>query len=147
MIRKALLFSFFLYNLIYASPKKFEDINKDHWAYKSINNLLEKDIIREDSYEFNGNRAITKYEFVYSLSKILEQINIEKLNQKELRTFEILMNQFSDELNNIYFDTSTYEERLQKIDDKVEILKEKVDRNEKIIKELLKKVDRLEKRR
>ncbi len=147
MFKKALLFYFFLSNLIYASSKKFEDIDKDHWAYKSINRLLEKDIIREDSYKFNGHKPITKYEFVYSLSKLLEQIKIDKLNQKELRTFEILMNQFSDELNNISFDTSTYEERLKNMNDKVEILNEKVEKNERIIEELLKRIDRLEKRR
>ncbi len=147
MIKKIVLIYLFSFSLIQASTKKFEDIGKDHWAYKSINNLLRKGVIKENSYRFNGEEPITKYEFVYSLSKILDQINVEKLNQRELKTFEILMNQFSNELNNIAFDTSTYDKRLQRANDSVEILKEKVEKNEKIIEELVKKIDRLEKRR
>lgn len=147
MLKKTLLFYFFLFNIMYASTAKFEDIGKDHWAYKSINNLLERNIIKEDSYKFDGKKTITKYEFVYSLSKILEQINIEKLNQNDLRTFEILMNQFSDELNNIAFDTKSYNERLQNTNDSLEILKDKVEKNEKVIEDLLKKIEILEKRR
>lgn len=147
MLKKIILFCFFSFSLVATSTEKFKDIKKDSWAYKPINTLLEKHIIRENSYEFNGEQAVTKYEFIYSLSKMLEQINVEKLNQRELKTFEILMNQFSDELNSISFDTTTYNKKLEEANDKIEVLKGKLEENNRMIEQLEKRIDELERRR
>ena len=41
----------------------YEDLNKEHWAYSSVENLVKKGIIKENSYKFNGEDPVSRYEF------------------------------------------------------------------------------------
>lgn len=123
---------------------KFEDLNKEHWAYKSINSLVEKGIIKENRYKFNGNEPVTRYEFVEGLARSVDYMDLKKANKEDLNILEALMLEFSQELNRIGFDASTFNGRLDNMNETIELLRERVNENEKLIDELQKRIEALE---
>lgn len=123
---------------------KFEDLNKEHWAYKSINSLVERGILKENKYKFNGNEALTRYDFAENLARSIDYIDLKKANKEDLNILEALMLEFSQELNKIGFDASTFNGRLDNINETIELLRERVNENEKTIDELKKRIETLE---
>lgn len=61
--------------------KMFEDVPKNHWAYDTIKELVDKGII--DGYEgkastqFKGDKTLTRYEFAQALLKAIQKIEAE----------------------------------------------------------------------
>lgn len=123
---------------------KFEDLNKEHWAYKSINSLVEKGIIKENRYKFNGNEPVTRYEFAEGLARSVDYMDLKKANKEDLNILEALMLEFSQELNRIGFDASTFNGRLDNMNETIELLRERVNESEKLIDELQKRIEALE---
>ena len=132
-----------LSSLIFADTN-FEDLDKEHWAYKSINSLVEKGIIKENKYKFNGNEALTRYDFAENLARSIDYIDLKKANKEDLNILEALMLEFSQELNKIGFDASTFNGRLDSMNETIELLRERVNENEKTIDELRKRIETLE---
>ena len=122
----------------------YEDLNKEHWAYSSIENLVKKGIIKENSYKFNGEDSVSRYEFAYDLSKVLDKVDLEKANKEDLNILEALILEFSKELNKIGFDTETYNSKIDNINETVELLKKRVNENEIVIDQLKKRIEKLE---
>lgn len=127
------------------SDLKYEDVDKNHWAYKSIEKLVNMGIIKEDSFNFEGNKPITRYEFAVELSNVIDTIDIEKANKKELEILETLVVDFSDELNKIGFDAKTFEERVENIEKEIKRLNNVIEENKKIIEKLEERIKVLEK--
>ena len=138
-----LLGIFISFNLCY-SQLNYEDVSKEHWAYSSIENLVNRGIIKENTYKFNGNKPLARYDFAYSLSQALNTIDLEKANKEDLDILQALILEFSKELNKIGFDTKTYNAKIENINETVELLRKRIDENEKIIDQLLKRVEKLE---
>ncbi|MGL6064481.1 MAG: S-layer homology domain-containing protein [Fusobacteriaceae bacterium] len=129
--------------LMYAA-NKYEDIPKEHWAYSSVNNLLAKGILKQDSYNFRGEEQISRYDFVYYLSKTLNKLDLEKTNKKDLLVLESLVSEFSKELTKMGFDTETFSSKIKNIDETIQFLKAIVEENQITIANLKKRVDILE---
>ena len=123
---------------------KFEDLNKEHWAYKSINSLVEKGIIKENRYKFNANEPVTRYEFAEGLARSVDYMDLKKANKEDLNILEALMLEFPQELNRIGFDASTLNGRLDNMNETIELLRERVNESEKLIDELQKRIEALE---
>lgn len=123
---------------------KFEDLNKEHWAYNSINSLVEKGIIPENRYMFKGDEPVSRYEFANDLAKAVDYIDLKKANKEDLNILEALMLEFSQELNKIGFDASTFNGRLDSMNESVELLRERINENEKTIEDLKKRLEALE---
>lgn len=123
---------------------KFEDLNSDHWAYPQIKSLVEKGIIQENRFRFEGNEKVSRYEFAQELAKSLDYIDLKKANKEDLNILESLMFEFSQELNKIGFDSSTLINRIDTLNETVDLLRERVADNEKMIEELKKRVEALE---
>ena len=70
-------------SIIFAETK-FEDLNKEHWAYKSINSLVERGILKENKYKFKGNEALTRYDFAENLARSIDYIDLKKANKEDL---------------------------------------------------------------
>lgn len=141
---KVVLIGIFVsFNLCY-SQLNYEDISKEHWAYSSIENLVNRGIIKENTYKFNGNEPLSRYDFAYNLSQTLNTIDLEKANKGDLDILQALILEFSKELNKIGFDTKTYNAKIENINETVELLRKRIDENEKIIDQLLKRVEKLE---
>ena len=135
--------TFFTFNICYGQLN-YEDLNKEHWAYSSIENLVNKGVIKENSYKFNGEEPVTRYEFAYDLSQTLNKLDLEKANKEDLDILQALILEFSKELNKIGFDTKTYNAKIENINETVELLRKRVNENEIIIDKLIKRVEKLE---
>ncbi|MDJ0736556.1 MAG: iron uptake porin [Nostocaceae cyanobacterium] len=89
---------------------QLEDVTPDHWAYEALRNLIENYRCINSSVDktFNGNRAMTRYEFADMLNSCLLKIrrSIEGLNnkfstQEDLAIFQRLQTEFAEELATI----------------------------------------------
>lgn len=137
--------SFFLISMLSYAELKYEDIDKNHWAYRSVEQLVAEGIIKEDSFRFEGNKPLTRYQFAYDLSNALQKIDMEKANKKELDILETLVVDFSNELNKIGFDAKSFEERTENIENEIKRLNDIINRNNETIKKLEERIKVLEK--
>lgn len=137
--------SFFIISLASFGKLNYEDIDKNHWAYKSVEKLVNEGIIKEDSFKFDGNKPITRYQFAYDLANALDKVDIEKANKKELEVLEMLIVDFSDELNKIGFDAKTFDERIVSVEEEIKRLNEVINLNNIKIQKLEERIKVLEK--
>lgn len=144
-MKKLLTLIFVIASVVSYGELKYEDIDKNHWAYKSIEKLVAEGIIEEDSFRFEGNKPLTRYQFAYDLNNALNKIDLEKANKKELEILETLVVDFSNELNKIGFDSKTFDERVENIENEIKILRELVNKNSETIKALEERIKVLEK--
>lgn len=124
----------------------FKDVNKEHWSYRSIQNLISKGIWRENSDIFQGKKEVTRYEFAYYLSKTLNKLDTEKANSSDLVILENLVYEFAKELNKFGFDTDLYITKIDGMEETLEVLKGQVKENQRVIQELQERIDKLEKK-
>lgn len=134
----------FLLNIATYSTINYEDIPKDHWAYDSVNILVDRGIIQEDSYFFRGEGNIKRYDFAFYLSRVLNKLELEKANKRDLDTLESLVAEFSTELTKIGYDASTFNAKLENIEETIELLKSAIEENQKTIKNLEERIKKLE---
>lgn len=139
-----MLLYLFVFSLCFASQAKYEDLSKEHWAYSSINSLAEKRILNGNRFKFDGNSPITRYDFAYTLARAVDYLELTKANKEDLNILQSLMLEFSQELNKIGFDASTFNNRLNTTDETIEILRARVSENETTISELKKRIEALE---
>ncbi len=144
-MKKLLTLIFVIASVVSYGELKYEDIDKNHWAYKSIEKLVAEGIIEEDSFRFEGNKPLTRYQFAYDLNNALNKIDLEKANKKELEILETLVVDFSNELNKIGFDSKTFDERVENIENEIKTLRELVNKNSETIKALEERIKVLEK--
>ena len=144
-MKKLLTLIFVIASVVSYGELKYEDIDKNHWAYKSIEKLVAEGIIEEDSFRFEGNKPLTRYQFAYDLNNALNKIDLEKANKKELEILETLVVDFSNELNKIGFDSKTFDERVENIENEIKTLRELINKNNETIKSLEERIKVLEK--
>lgn len=144
-MKKLIAISFFIVSVLSYSELKYEDIDKNHWAYKSVEKLVASGVIEEDSFRFEGNKPLTRYQFAYDLSNALEKIDMEKASKKELNILETLVVDFSNELNKLGFDTKNFDERVENTETEIKKLKDILKKNNETIKKLEERIKVLEK--
>ena len=144
-MKKLLTLIFVIASVVSYGELKYEDIDKNHWAYKSIEKLVAEGIIEEDSFRFEGNKPLTRYQFAYDLNNALNKVDLEKANKKELEILETLVVDFSNELNKIGFDSKTFDERVENIENEIKTLRELINKNNETIKSLEERIKVLEK--
>lgn len=144
-MKKLLTLIFVIASVVSYGELKYEDIDKNHWAYKSIEKLVAEGIIEEDSFRFEGNKPLTRYQFAYDLNNALNKVDLEKANKKELEILETLVVDFSNELNKIGFDSKTFDERVENIENEIKTLRETINKNNETIKALEERIKILEK--
>lgn len=143
---KRIVIIFFIVSSVVFSEMSFKDVNKEHWSYRSIQNLISKGIWRENSDIFQGKKEVTRYEFAYYLSKTLNKLDTEKANSSDLVILENLVYEFAKELNKFGFDTDLYITKIDGIEETLEVLKWQTKENQRVIKELQERIDKLEKK-
>lgn len=122
----------------------FEDVPKNHWAYKAINNLVQEGVISENSYLFKGEAPVSRYSFAEGLDRAFQTLNEKKANRGDLVILESLVYEFSRELTKIGFDSETFNGKIENIRMDIEFLKKKTDETNASIIELEKRVKALE---
>lgn len=144
-MKKLLTLIFVIASVVSYGELKYEDIDKNHWAYKSVEKLVVEGVIEEDSFRFEGNKPLTRYQFAYDLNNALNKIDLEKANKKELEILETLVVDFSNELTKIGFDSKTFDERVENIENEIKTLRELINKNNETIKALEERIKVLEK--
>ena len=144
-MKKLLTLIFVIASVVSYGELKYEDIDKNHWAYKSVEKLVAEGVIEEDSFRFEGNKPLTRYQFAYDLNNALNKVDLEKANKKELEILETLVVDFSNELNKIGFDSKTFDERVENIENEIKTLRELINKNNETIKSLEERIKILEK--
>ena len=144
-MKKLLTLIFVIASVVSYGELKYEDIDKNHWAYKSVEKLVAEGVIEEDSFRFEGNKPLTRYQFAYDLNNALNKVDLEKANKKELEILETLVVDFSNELNKIGFDSKTFDERVENIENEIKTLRELINKNSETIKSLEERIKVLEK--
>lgn len=142
---KLLAFLFIFSALSIAEELKFKDVPTDHWAYKSIQNLVNNKIIDQKTFNFNGNTPMTRYEFAYEFSKLLTKIDTEKIDKKEIDVLKSIIYDFSSELNKIGFDYKKFDETLSATREDIDSLKQALEVNNMKLKKLEERINKLEK--
>lgn len=142
-MKKIILLTFIMTINLFAALK-YEDISSENWAYTSIESLVNKGIIVENTFKFNGEKPLSRYDFAVDLSRALNYVDLKKANKQDLNILESLMLEFSNELNKIGFDSSTFNARLNTTNETIELLRARVTENEKLIQDLKKRVESLE---
>ena len=105
---------------------ELEDVNPDDWAYEALRSLVEKYrcITGSSKKTFNGDRAMTRYEFAAALNACLLKMgrSIYSLdnrfaNQEDLAVVQRLQTEFATELK-------TITAKIDNLEEKVTFLKE-----------------------
>lgn len=143
---KKIIFIFLMVFSTSFSELPFKDIKGEHWAYRSVENLIERGILKSDSDIFQGKNEITRYEFAYYLSKVMNSMDSEKASRNDLAILENLVYEFAKELNKVGFDTELYLSKVNNHEEKIKDLSLQIDENKKIIEQLQKKIKELEKK-
>ena len=141
---KLILILILMISTVSAADIKYEDLPKDHWAYSSVNNLVIKGIIPQEGYLFKGEGYVKRYDFAFYLSNTLNKLELEKADRRDLKILEGLVAEFSVELTKIGYDTSTFNARINNINETIELLKSAIEENQKAIKVLEDRLKKLE---
>jgi len=142
---KKIFIMFLIVSSVVFSQISFRDINEEHWSYRSVENLINKGIWRENSDIFQGKKEVTRYEFAYYLSKTLNKLDSEKASSSDLIILENLVYEFAKELNKFGFDTDLYLIKIDGMEETLEVLNGQVKENQRIIQELQERIEDLEK--
>ncbi|TBR59750.1 hypothetical protein BLD44_018355 [Mastigocladus laminosus UU774] len=106
---------------------QLQDVTPDHWAYEALRNLVEKYqcISGDTEGNFNGNRAMTRYEFAAALDNCLLKLgrSINSLSnkfatQEDLAILQRLQTEFTQELQAITAKIDTLEYKTASIADR-----------------------------
>ena len=83
------------------SAVELKDVPQDHWAYNSVNKLIEKGYLSlyEDG-TFKGNNKVSRYELAVLIARILEDIqqNNTEVTQEDAESLRKLSLEFREEL-------------------------------------------------
>ena len=86
---------------ISVSAVELQDVPQDHWAYNSVNKLIEKGYLtlHEDG-TFKGNDKVSRYELAVLIARILEDIqqNDTEVTQEDAESLRKLSLEFREEL-------------------------------------------------
>lgn len=123
----------------------YKDIGKEHWAYNSVENLINKGIFSVNSEFFNGDQKVSRSEFAVYLSSALNKMDDEKASKDDLMILENLIYEFSKDLNSYGFNVDKYVGKIKEIEAKLELNKITNEQNGIKMESLLKRIDELEK--
>ncbi|MEB3245693.1 MAG: iron uptake porin [Vampirovibrionales bacterium] len=121
--------SMFAQSYAITSVDELSDVNREHWAYEALTDLVEKYDVLEGypSGRYLGNRFTTRWEMAAALDKLIKavgrdlaRLGMEKANRSDLQTLARLQDEFRNELAALNARTSALEARATAIEAKNE---------------------------
>jgi len=130
----------------------FEDVKDSHWAYKSVESLAEKGIVkgipRNNKLYFDGSKNMTRYEFAVAMDNAIKYLTERSGGPfiLETETIEVpqklpTLTEVPEQSSNIF---SLDETRLLQLEKTIKNLTSQIDIHERDILELGKRVQNLE---
>ncbi|SJZ31103.1 S-layer homology domain-containing protein [Selenihalanaerobacter shriftii] len=111
------------------ASEKIKDISNDHWAYRSVNELVEKGLMSlyEDN-TFKGEKEVTRYQLAEVVAKVLVTIDEGKVkaSEEDVNTLRKLSTEFRTELVEINKKTDIFAKRIQDLEEKAEVTEEDI---------------------
>lgn len=107
---------------------ELRDVSPVDWAYEALRNLVENYSCLAGSTEqtFEGNRALTRYEFAAALKmclgkieNLISELNNDSLNQEDLLTLQRLQEEFAKELENFTTELDALEGQVARLENQV----------------------------
>ena len=123
----------------------YKDIGKEHWAYSSVENLINKGIFSVNSEFFNGDQKVSRSEFAVYLTNALNKMDDEKASKDDLLIVENLIYEFSKDLNSYGFNVEKYVAKIKEIEIKIDENKILNEQNNLKLETLYKRIEELEK--
>ncbi|ADL12974.1 S-layer homology domain-containing protein [Acetohalobium arabaticum] len=98
--------------------EKIEDVPKDHWAYQSVKELVDRGFmsLHEDN-TFNGQEEVTRYQLAKVVAEILATIDQGQVkgSKEDAATLRELSTEFRSELVEINKKTDIFDKKLDKL--------------------------------
>ncbi|MBY0450744.1 MAG: iron uptake porin [Cyanobacteria bacterium] len=110
-----------------ASVDELSDVDRNHWAYEALRDLVEKyDVIEGyPDKTFRGNKQPTRWELAAALNALMKSVGrdlarlgAEKANKADLETLARLQDEFRNELNALKARTNALEARATALESK-----------------------------
>ena len=105
-----------LFAVVSARAVEIKDVPPNHWAYQSIQKLVEKGYIAiYDDHTFRGDQAVSRTVFAAALAKLIDDIESGKVKMSgsDAREVQKLGEEFSS-------DMADYEARIAKLEKRIE---------------------------
>ncbi len=154
LIRKCLLLSIgiflFLSTASITFAGGFDDVPRDHWAYKAVEYLYSRGVLVGDEWgRFNGDEAMTRYEFAVAVARIMQTVDdieanggsydvdgeSKELGQDVYGIVDELEKEFTAEIESIKASLAEHEARLDTLEGDVQDIKSDVgDLSDKVAK-------------
>jgi hypothetical protein len=135
MFKRSILVFFLLLGLISAANAAiFQKLPENHWAWQSVEKLMERDIFDKTSFKgFDGQRKMTRYEFAITFSRLLAHVAQKMTDgtilaaKDDLTTMNELCEEFSSELALLGLRNENVEKDLEIVREEVSMLRGDVD--------------------
>ncbi|MGM0420727.1 MAG: S-layer homology domain-containing protein [Bacillota bacterium] len=108
---------------------EIEDVPEDHWAYESVQTLVERGYISlyEDD-TFAGSNRVSRYELAHVIANLLEDIHVgeTEIEEEDVDLLRQLSLEFRNELVDVAEDMELFEERVAELEEESVVQGEEV---------------------
>lgn len=103
------------------SVSQLKDVKPNDWAWQALQSLVDRYgcLVGNDNNTFEGDRALTRYEFAAALNTCLERIestNNLSILEQDLSRFKRLQRDFASELNKLRTQVTNLETRVSNVE-------------------------------
>ncbi|MGH8103429.1 MAG: S-layer homology domain-containing protein [bacterium] len=116
-----------------AAAQTPSDTPTDHWAYKSVKELLAKGYFSlYDDGTFKGDKPVDRLTMVNIVTKLIDEVNKKQTPQvsvKDLQDLKKLAEEFKDEIIDFKEKNAALDTRLSKLEEEQKIMQQDLTRN------------------
>ena len=111
---------------------RIEDMSKGHWAYKSVQYLIENGYLAlYDDGTFRGSNPVSREVFAVALVKLIEQIESGEISvgAGDVREIKKLMDEFKSEISDYENRMKAFDERLAEIEKNQAVIQQDISKS------------------
>ena len=98
----------------------FTDVPSAHWAYDALSLLAARGLLSGyPDGAFKGASSVTRYEMASAVARVLAEIDVEKVDKRDIDLIKELVAEFSDELG-------TLNVKVEKIDARLDVMEKDI---------------------
>jgi len=115
-----------------AAEVQIKDINPGHWAYKSVQYLVENGYLAlYDDGKFRGGNPVSREVFATALYKLIEQIQSGEISvgAGDVREIKKLLDEFKNEISDYESRMKAFDERLEDIEKNQTVIQQDISKS------------------